>query len=605
MPAPLIQEPIPQGLQAQSEAINRGQVASGDVDYNRLFNFSQARISLKALIDAWSTTISTTEQNRALRKLDIDSNVLEQQGKIDSDEMVIPTRTIDTNIKREQTVFIAYLQQSRRIATFTSTDDPALDTQVLEEAFSRGMTYEDWMIPHVKTIDGTQTHGWDSVEVVFDETKPLHVALEHIGHEKLIFPYDAVDIQHLETVIRLYIVTQPQLRQFVKEFGFNPQQVDRLLQKFNDVRKNESLTIYKQLFKYQGVVYTAWFEITNTDDWLLPPQKLYLGRKQKVQTLVDVPVGIDPMGMPIVQQQPQESWEPVDETYFPVFIFPYEQLEDPRIIMNQGRVFLDKAKQEALTAIASGIVNGITRASQVYASPEQGVGGRPMVNEDLRLIPNRVFTERLNFWSTPWPDPSAMSAFQMLGTYNDVEAGQVNYAAQNRQDSRKTAEEIKTATSEQSLLRSVQITNFSTWLRKIYSYAFEIVRSQALQGKIKFMSRMPEYLILDYDIRAAGDIDVIQRAEKLNRMKQDWPVIAATPLANPFLMDLLKISYPDEAARYQKVIQDGDIQKMWIQKVLPILPAIMEKIPQGIISPEELQQLAQIFQEGQQAITQL
>jgi hypothetical protein len=612
MPQPSIQESVPIGHQEMAEKIlgqGQGQLPGQDPtleidpDYQRLFNFSNARINLKALIDLWSITLYTTEQNRAFRKLDLDNNVLQQQGKIDSDEMVIPTRTIDTNIKREQSVFIAYIQQARRIVTFTDRENPSNDTQVLEEDFSRGMTYEDWMTPHIKTIDGTQTHGWDCVEAVFDESKPLHVALEHIGHEKLIFPFDAREIQFLESIIRIYTVTQPQLRQFVKEFGFSNDQVKVILDKYSDTRKNESITIYKQLFKFQGVVYVSWFDITTTSDWLKAPEKLYLGRKEQVT--VNVPIlGQHPLtGEPTMDMVPTPQWQEQDETQYPVFMLPYENLEDERIVMNQGRVFLDKSKQEALTAIASGIVNGITRASQVYGSPAQGLGGRPMVNDDVQMTPGRLFTEKIEFWSTPWPDPSAMQAFQMLGTYNDAESGQVNYAAQNRQDSRKTAKEIEVASSEQGLLRSVQITNFSAWLRKVYSFCFQIVKSQALQGKIKFVSTRPDLLQADYDIRAAGDIDVIQRVEKLQRMKQDWPVIGTTPLAQAFLLDMIKISYPDEAPRYAQLLQQGSQERQWIASVMPVLPELMKQLPPGSIQPQEMQQLQQMYQQGQQIVS--
>lgn len=607
MPQPIIQEPIPQSSQDLAKQVMEGQQDQellSDVDYQRLFNFEEAKINLKGLITSWATQETVTATNRALRKLDIDVNQLQAEGKIDSDETIIPTRTIDSNIKREQTVFISYLQQSRRIATFTAYDAPALDTQSLESEFSRGMTYKGWMIPHVKTVDGTQTHGWDSVEVVFDETKPLHVSIEHIGHEKMIFPLDARDLQALETVIRVYTVTQPQLRQFVREFGFSADQVRLLLERYSETRKNESITIYKQLFKFQGVVYTAWFEIAVTTNWLKAPGKLYLGRKEKI--IADIPVeGIDPMTrLPTVQMTQQEVWQEVDETEFPIFLLPYEQLEDEKIVSNQGRVFLDQGKQVALTAIASGYVNGVTRASQIYGSPKQGTGGRPMVMDDVRMVPGRIYSEQIEFWSTPYPDASVLSGFQALLSYNDAEAGQVNYAVNNRQDSRKTAEEIKTATQEQGLLRSVQITNFSSWIRDVYTFCYQIVKSQAIQGKIKFMSRQPEYLQLDYDIRAAGDTDVIQRAELLNRMKQDWPVIGTTPLAQPFLLDMIKISYPDNAARYTQIMQQQDPNKLWIQSVMPVLPVLMQQLKPGSVQPEEMEQLQALYQQGQQLVGQ-
>jgi hypothetical protein len=57
-----------------------------------------------------------------------------------------------------------------------------------------------------------------------------------------------------------------------------------------------------------------------------------------------------------------------------------------------------------------------------------------------------------------------------------------------------------------------------------------------------------------YDIRAAGDVDVIQRQEKIQQMMQDWPVIQNTPLRDRFLIDLLKLKYPDTGEQYAQIL---------------------------------------------------
>lgn len=607
MPIPTTPEAPPVSYQEQSQQmVQTGQGIDpwqAD-DQQRLFNFDRSKPNLKILVDQWGPEVYNTEANRSLRKLDIDPNVLQSQGKIDSDETVIPVRAIDTNIKRELPTYIGYTQQSRRIVTFTDRSDPSLDCQMLEEEFSRLMTYNGWMSAHNKLVDGTLTHGWDFNEVVFDETKPGHCAIEHVGHSKMIFPYDAIDIQACETIIRVYTVTQTQLKTFVRKFGFDVNQVKLMIDSKGDSRKNESLTIYKQFFKYGGVVFVAWFELTFTNGWLKAPTKLFLGRQSQqmvpqqmpmMSPMTNQPV-VDPTtGMPMMETQLVPQWQDVDETEYPVFLYQYEDIEDDRLVMNKGRVFMDKPSQEAQTALWSACVNGYTRASQVYGSPETGAGGRPKAIEDARLIPGRMYSEKINFWHTDPPDEGIVRAAQALAVQNSSEAGQINYAASNRVDSRKTAEEVKQGSLDQNLLKSVQVTNYSSYLRSIYSFCWKIVQSQALQGKVT-IAVDPSYLMRDYDIRAAGDIDVIQRAEKINRMKQDWPVISQTPLAIPFLMDLIKISYPEDYSRYQAIMQQGDPKKAAIQQLLVLLKGSLTEEEVKALPPEGQQQATAIVE---------
>ena len=574
-------------------------------DYERLFNYQKAKVNLKGLVDGWGVEIYNTELNRSLRKLDIDPNVLQSQGKLDSDETIITVRAIDTNIKRELPTYVGYTQQSRRVVTFTDRSDPTFDAQMVEEEFSRLMTYPGWMSAHNKLADGTLTHGWDFNEVVYDEGKPGHCAIEHVGHSKLIFPMDAINIQACETIVRVYTVTQSELKSFARRYqGFSVEQIKLILDPKGEMKKNESLTIYKAMFKFQGVVYVAWFDLTVTNDWLRPPTKLFLGVRKQVQVPQQVPAtnpltglpSIDPMtGGPVLATELVPQWQDEDESMFPVHIYHYEDSEDDRIILNRGRVFLDKSSQEAQTALWSAGVNGYTRASQVFGSPAAGMGGKPKAIEDTRLIPGRMFSEPVNFWHTDPPDAGLVPMAQALAVMNSAEAGQINYAANNRVDSRKTAKEIEQGSQDQNMLKSVQVTNYSSYLRSIYTDCWRIVQSQTLQGKVN-MNLPPEYVERNYDIRAAGDTDVIQRADKINRMKQDWPVISQTPLAIPFLLDLIKISYPEDYSRYQSIMQAGDPKKQSIQQLLTLLKGAITPEEMNSLNPQEQQQATAIVE---------
>jgi hypothetical protein len=201
---------------------------------------------------------------------------------------------------------------------------------------------------------------------------------------------------------------------------------------------------------------------------------------------------------------------------------------------------------------------------------------------------------------------------------------------------RKTAKEITAAQQQQSLLNSVQLTLFSTFIRGVYSFAWQIVQSQALQGKIKFLqiqqqqpvpNPMTGQPMMDpttgqpmmqpiwtndiatigqtYDIRAAGDVDVIQRQERIAQMKQDWPVISQTPLAIPFLAEMIKLEYPDVGEKWAAVLMQQQVnQTGLIQSLAGMLGGVLKDHPEiaQTLSPQDQQSVAMIMQQSQQAV---
>lgn len=570
---------------------------------DKLFNFDQASIGLRQIRDQWKGEIAETDGRRKTRDINIDVDALRESGDIKEDETFIPVRIIDTNIKREQPAFINYLRNSRRIAIFKCQNNPEVDVQSLEQEFTSGMTYPGWEKPHFKCIDGSQTHGWDSIEVVLDTSNPLHVSLEQIGHDKLFFSYDSLDIQNCSQVIRAYDLTIQQLKNFVLKFGFDAKQVEILIssRKDNGRREEETIRVLKRFFKFENIVYIAWCSLEGgTSDWLKQPAKLFLGRKKQVTMMVAVPTPMPVMGNhPITNEPmvtgmqmqniptPQEQWIDEDETNYPIFLLPYQETEKQRITDHKGRVFLDIGKQEAQTAVLTGFVNGITRASNIYASPTQdNADGGPIKITDIKLVPGAIVNKPINFWHPDYPDPMVLRALQYMDTNNANEAGDVNFATLNRQDSRKTARELTMSQDEATKLDSVQLTLFSTHIRNVYGLCWLIVQSRALQGLL------PNFLLIDsdgqgnftqdlktirytYDIRAAGDVDVVQKADQLQRMQADWPVMQTTPLKDAFLLDYIKLSYPNDAERYALIMQQGDVKVAVIQEMAGMLQQLM------------------------------
>lgn len=624
----------------------QARTATEEENRKRLFDYTDAIIRLKALHQKWSGEEVETTRRRMLRNIDINPKQLRDSGKLRPDETIIPIRMVDTNIRREQPAYINYLKGSQRLSIFKCVDDVLLDCQNIESEFTAGMQYVGWETPHFKVLDGSQTHGWDSVEVVYDASKPLHVSIEQVGHENLFFGLESLKTDSCEILIRKYSFSQMQLKTSVTEFGFVEAQVNLLLDKTkgSPTEIDNNIPVFKILFKYKSpdsgktCVYVAWYsDKDGCTDWLKQPTKLYLGRRKQVQVMVDVPVQIPQQivpaggGMTMVQparvemtQQPQLQWQDVDETEFPIFLLPYSETEQQTIISHKGRVFFDQYKQEAVTSIASGFTNALNRASNVYGSVANSDPGRTAAPKqlDTSLEHGKIYDTKIDFWGHNYPDPMTLNALQYFSVQNSEETGQTSFAVNNRQDSRKTAAEINTANQQQQLLSGVQVSLYSTFLRQVYSFVWLIVQSQALQDKIKFLQitkTIPDMMSpqgqrtirvnnkdligLQYDVRAAGDIDVIQRAEMRQKMINDWPVLATTPIASEFLQEFVRLSYPSQADKWVAMLKAGDQTKQVVAKLADLLMTMTSPQDLVMLPPEAKQEIAVTLQAAQQIVT--
>jgi hypothetical protein len=142
-----------------------------------------------------------------------------------------------------------------------------------------------------------------------------------------------------------------------------------------------------------------------------------------------------------------------------------------------------------------------------------------------------------------------------------MESGDVNYAVQSNKSTRKTAAEVNLAKSESDLLTSVQVTLLSIALRNVYTRCFDIYIMRVKAGLITVTNPVAE-LINNYTwtLKPAGDIDVIERNQKITLMQQAWQVYQNTPAAQAFLINLTKLLFPDEAQQYIQQFQIADVE---------------------------------------------
>ena len=610
-PTSLESNPI---VEQQAEIVISPEQKLAQEEYTNLMTFSMAKIRLTAMITDFSPQVNKAKDNWKQRFREVETAALRAAKKIPNYAHMIPVRAIDSNIRREQPSYVNYLKGSRRLAIFKAINNPSTTTTLLEDEFTRGLTYSGWEIPFFKVIDGAQTHGWDWLEVMFDLSKPFHVGFEQIGHDRLIFPLDAADIQACEVIIRAVVVTPNQLKIFVRDYGFSQVQVDKIVKLSSDPKfKERSVTIYKKYCKYNGIVHVGWFSLL-CDDWLLAPAPLFLGRRKQVTKMTNVPtpqvVGIDPITAQPIQSlvdvpTPTAVWEDEMETLYPIFLLPYNETAQQMIATHFGRVFMDKPKQEALTANLSQFLSGCQLAATPVASVDPSSQASSKDLENQVIGSGKIINVPLKWANIPYPEAVMLSLQTYLDTFNSQESGQVNYAANNRQDSKKTATEVSAAKEDSDKLANVGITLFSRFLRDVWTFTWNIVQNRAVQGKITLLYNLDsggnnvDFINQPFDIRAAGDIDVVKKQELLMQYKDFWPIIKDTPVAMQFLAKMLVLTFPEDGNFFAEQLMMGD-PRILVGQLAQVLTQSIDEAEYASLTPENQMNLKNLLVQAEQ-----
>ena len=530
--------------------------------------YEDATTDIQQLLNVINTLEGTAIENRNSRKLDIDVEAERSDGHLDEDEFLVPAHIIDTNIRREQSKYVAYVTGSRRSAIFTSITEPTVATGELERDFTDKTRYSGWQVPLFKIIDGMQLHGYSVAEVQFDEDKSGHFAVEAVNYEDFGFPADTRDIQACEMVVHRHYFTALQLREMADNDDFNEDVVDMLLgsnpedsdgdSTFVDV---ESLyEVEKVMFKHEGKVFVAWSCCAKCGDWLREPRPLYLGRRDG-ETLQD-------------------------EVDYPYVIFPYMIMEDSAIQNATGRAFSDRTVQETITSLMSSFVTAHRRAANFYFAKENEDPNNTNIQTSVRFQPGALIDANIKQFQLTPPDTSMITAIQSLMSQNAQEQSQINYAAMNRKDSRKTATEIQAASGEAQQLSSTQVSLFSIALKDVYEWCWRIYQSRVIAGVLRPAASLDLFLNHEFNIKPAGDVDVIERQEKSQKMMQAWQVVAQTPLAPIFLQNMMRLMFPDEGESYAKLLQIGGEKDQLLQQLMQVVNSLVVDQKTGQLTEE-------------------
>lgn len=499
-----------------------------------LADYSVAGTRINKLKSLASTHAEEAETRRLLRNIDVDVEAKRQNGQLKADEVYTPVRLANQNIEREQGKYVAYLKQPQRAAFFYCEQNPALNTELMALDFTKRFRYTGWELTFFSNVDRFQTHGWGAMEVQYDVNKPGRFYNDDIPFEDLLVPQDFRDIQTCEMVGRIFHKTKSQLMAMVQTHGFVPDQVEKICGDSEEDSAEQTLhQIEKVYFRVNGVVHVAWSCEGKADDWVRTPRPFHNGV-------------VTPQG------------QPVYENNYPFVVFPYKVSENKRVTELKGRVFYDEYQQEAATSLQSSYCTAHRRASAPYFSSDSDAPGGEEA-QNVMITPGVVIPNKIKAFQLAAPDSSMLSAVQALTTQSSQESGNINYAANNRVDSRKTATEIQSASAENELLATTQTALFSTAMTQILELDWRIFSSQCAAGLIQTTVN-PQFYTLKYILTPAGDVEVVARMQKLNNMKQTWPVVQTTAIASEFLKRMLMLMFPEDAPVYNSMLM-ADEQK--------------------------------------------
>jgi len=547
-----------------------------------LLNFDEAKTRIEKLVKCMDEQEQFAMNNRHLRYTEIDIEAERKSNRIAPDELYIPQHLIDTNIRREQAKYVAYISSARRSAILRDLDNPATDCSLLEIDFTNRFRYDGWQTSLYRCVDGMQQNGYGILELVNDTTQPGHLKFQEVAYGDFGYPLDTRDIQSAEMITRRYYFTRTQLLAMADEqtWKFDKEETQKVVVtspegEINDFKETSLYKVEKVSFRNKGVVYVGWSCQRSCNDWLRAPRPLYLGR----QTL-DTTTG---------------QWIKAFETAYPYFIAQYNITENVVIKQLKGRSYLDQDCQEAVSSLVSSYVTAHRRAAGLYFSKD--TEGDP--NNDTVTQSNDFFkigcliNARIKQFQLAAPDSSMMTAIQALMGMNMQENSQIDYAANNRKDSRKTATEIQAAQTEAQLLSTIQLALFSTFMKQATTAFFEIVRSRVMARLITDVTSVVKQLYAGrYTVKPSGDTDVIEKQEKIIHMQQLWPIVANTAAAQPFLNRLLTLLFPDDAAIYTQAIQQDTQLKSALASCLHVLQSFLADPSQ--LSPKAQPELPQL-----------
>lgn len=535
-------------------------------DYINATDYETLVPKLKELVAIHDDLLIRAEASRKLRFAEIDIEESRSKGTVAPDELVIPQHIIDTNIRNEQPAYVKYVTQSPRAVICQDEIDSGVDLSLLEQDLTKKLRQDGWQLQAYSNIDSFQQNGYSVIEVVYDESCPGHSNEEHIQYEDFAFIADTKDLQAVEMTSRKYYFTRTKLVGMAGDTddSFDKECVDKIVDMEPTADSITSVSakdaslfkVYKNMFRVGGKVLVAWSMPDILDKWLRKPRPLYIGRQ--IPRPINNPLdALKSKAKTMMTGRPDTI--PASEVQYPYFLYPYTISEDSTIGNLHGRVFLDQDCQEGVTSIVSSLITKVRRSSGLYFAREDADPNASILMEkNIAFKTGAILNGKIKEMKIDAPDALLFSAVQILKSDNRSETSQVNWAENNRQgDSRKTAAAIKSSAAKEQELTTVQVVLYSLALRQQYQYRVDLIKSRIAAGLIQVNPEVLPLYQRQFIVKPSGDTDVIERQQLMQLMQQAWPVVQQTPLAMYFMIDLIKMMFPNQAARYTQILQQA------------------------------------------------
>lgn len=540
---------------------------------------------------------------RELRRDTTDVNIKRTSGELSADENYIPQRLIDQHIAQDKPAQIAYLEQPDRLLVFKDLTDPSQPTGDIEAQFTDHMRYEGWLIPWHRIFDGSDLHGGCCLEVVLDPSKPFFSRIEYIRREDLVFPTEATDLQSCEYIMRRYFYMPFELESFVKKYGFDDKVISELCRE--KTRRHQRIPVYKVYCKKDGIVYQFWYH--KTGQTFLKQPEVYLSGVYDPQEILAyrmqrMAVEQDPSIPPEVLSQ-FPTPQPLPSADYPIFFFPYEVIEDDRLLASKGLAFFRQADQESMTQLWTSTINRANRSADVYASYKSDPAGQTGVMADAPLKRNCISARQVEFWNFPPPDASLLSVILQYANNISAQSKRVDYAVNNRDDSRKTATEISASRQQAAGMTSVPLSGQSFVIVQAYELCWRIGLSHILLGEITTFSIPEDRLLHKYRFGSAGDVDIRKREDKKQVIRETFQYLVGTPIGNKFLEYLIETFFPERAKDWVPLLQQGDPTQI-IAAAVEIFEAMLAdpNIAQTM-APEDILKLQNVVNQMKSYVT--
>lgn len=562
---------------------------------SKTFDYSHEKKVFQTVATDHEAEVTAVARRRWVRKNRISLKEARDKGQVLPDEMIIPDRTIDSNIRIEKSPYAKYIEGSTTVLSF---EDPSYPDQNLMPlaAWHAGIArHGNWKLPHFLAHDALLLHGAAYMEVVYDESVPSHSRREYIRREDLIFPKGTRDFQSCGRVYVRHETTKANLNTLTNKFKFDKTQVEKIKAAVKD--STQSIEIFKAFMRNEedGVLYVAWFadEKFACSDYLKKPELAQLG----LFTVVNNELVPEPL------------------TKIPIFIFPYHVEEDEEILDIQGRAALDIHVQDCLQSMWSGTTNGVTRASRFFPTRKPPLPGQevPRSSEAPILQHGTIFDGDIDIFQPSWPNSIAVMAAQSLSARKSQEIGATDYAAGNRQDTRKTATELKMAQQQADDLSGPNVSLYSLCMLDMELLGWRIVRSGILvedfnkvpfeNRRFKYPQTIPAQVILSptLNVAMAADMQVVRRAQRQSRFLEHWPIVAETPYAIPYLETFLQETFPEEFPLWKQSIGQTDQRVGNMTQLLQNALQYLQQMPPQALPPEQHQGFAQFLNTIEQA----